>query len=76
MSGEKWDCEVLVIGSGPTGSTAALALATYGVNVHVISRWNWVANTPRAHITNQRTMEVFRELGIEEECYKYATPGI
>ncbi|MBV4396594.1 FAD-dependent monooxygenase [Advenella alkanexedens] len=74
MSQEKLDCDVLVIGSGPTGSTLALALASYGIKVHVVSRWNWVANTPRAHITNQRTMEVFRELGIEEECYKYATP--
>ena len=26
----------------------------------------WTANTPRAHITNQRTMEVFRDLGIED----------
>lgn len=69
-----FDTDVLVVGSGPTGSTMALALATYGVKVQVISRWNWVANSPRAHITNQRTMEVFRDLGIEEECYKYATP--
>lgn len=69
-----YDTDVLVIGSGPTGSTLALALASYGVRVHVVSRWNWVANTPRAHITNQRTMEVFRDLGIEQECYKYATP--
>lgn len=71
---DRFDCDVLVIGSGPTGSTVALALASYGVSVHVVSRWNWVANTPRAHITNQRTMEVFRDLGIESECYKYATP--
>lgn len=70
----QFDTDVLIIGSGPTGSTAALALATYGVSVHVVSRWNFVANTPRAHITNQRTMEVFRELGIESDCYKYATP--
>lgn len=70
----EFDIDVLIIGSGPTGSTAALALASYGIKTQVISRWNWVANTPRAHITNQRTMEVFRDLGIEKECYKYATP--
>lgn len=74
MKIEKWDFDVLVVGSGPTGSTMALALASYGIKVHVISRWNWVANTPRAHITNQRTMEVFRDLGIEADCYKHATP--
>jgi 2,4-dichlorophenol 6-monooxygenase len=40
----------------------------------MVSRWNWLANTPRAHITNQRTMEVFRDLDIEEEVIRQATP--
>ncbi|MBS1129636.1 MAG: 2,4-dichlorophenol 6-monooxygenase, partial [Proteobacteria bacterium] len=70
----KFDTDVLVIGSGPTGAAAALALATYGIRCHMISRWNWLADTPRAHITNQRTMEVLRDLEIEEESYRYATP--
>jgi len=52
----------------------ALALATYGVRAHMVSRWNWLADTPRAHITNQRTMEVFRDLGISDEIARYATP--
>lgn len=65
--------DVLVVGTGPTGAAAALALATYGVRVHVVSRWNWLANSPRAHITNQRTMEVLRDLGVEEEATRHAT---
>lgn len=69
-----FDTDVLVVGTGPTGSTAALALATYGIRVHAVSRWNWLANTPRAHITNQRTVEVLRDLGVEDEATKYATP--
>lgn len=68
------DTDVLVVGTGPTGATTALALATYGIKVHMVSRWNWLANTPRAHITNQRAMEVVRDLGIEQEVLKYATP--
>jgi len=60
--------DVLIVGTGPTGAAAALALATYGVRVHVVSRWNWLANSPRAHITNQRTLEALRDLGIEEEA--------
>jgi 2,4-dichlorophenol 6-monooxygenase len=72
MSG--FDTDVLVIGTGPTGAAAALALATYGIRVHAVTRWNWVANTPRAHITNQRTLEVLRDLGVEAEATQHATP--
>ena len=69
-----FDTDVLVVGTGPTGAAAALALATYGVRVHAVTRWNWLANTPRAHITNQRTVEVFRDLGIEDKMVAMAMP--
>ena len=38
------------------------------------NRYRWLANTPRAHITNQRTMEVLRDLGqnVEDEAYMHA----
>ena len=66
--------DVLIIGSGPAGSTAALALATYGIDHLVVTKYRWTADTPRAHITNQRTMEVFRDLGVEEQVNALATP--
>lgn len=68
------DTDVLVVGSGPTGGTCALALATYGVRVRVVSKWNWLANGPRAHIVNQRALEVLRDLGVEQEVSSVATP--
>ena len=71
---EAYDADVLVVGSGPTGATCALALATYGVRVRVATKWNWLANTPRAHITNQRTLEVLRDLGVEEEATSVGSP--
>ena len=69
-----FDVDVLVVGTGPMGAATSLALATYGVRVHAVTRTNWLADTPRAHITNQRTVEVIRDLGIEDEAAKYATP--
>jgi 2,4-dichlorophenol 6-monooxygenase len=68
--------DVLVIGTGPAGSATAALLASYGVDVMVVNRYRWLANTPRAHITNQRTMEVLRDLGpeVEAEAYLHATP--
>ena len=67
--------DVLVIGSGPAGGGAALALAALGVEHMVITKYRWTANTPRAHITNQRTMEIFRDLGVEDDVAAQATPN-
>ncbi|NUL49036.1 2,4-dichlorophenol 6-monooxygenase [Cellulosimicrobium funkei] len=69
-----FDTDVFIVGTGPTGATAALALATYGVRTMMVSQWSWLANTPRAHITNQRAVEVLRDLGLEEEAKLYAVP--
>lgn len=67
--------DVLIIGTGPAGSAAAALLSTYGVETMVVNRYRWLANTPRAHITNQRTMEVLRDLGrdVEDEAYMFAS---
>ena len=58
---------VLIIGAGPAGATLALVLAKHhGIKSIVVSRHRGTANTPRAHIFNQRAMEVMRDLGLEE----------
>lgn len=67
--------DILIIGTGPAGSATAALLSSYGVDNLVINRYRWLATTPRAHITNQRTMEVLRDLGreVENEAYLHAT---
>jgi 2,4-dichlorophenol 6-monooxygenase len=67
--------DVLIIGTGPAGSATAALLSSYGVENLVVNRYRWLANTPRAHITNQRTMEVLRDLGpeVEAEAMLHAT---
>ena len=71
---KQYDTDVLIVGTGPAGSTLGLALANYGVKVQLFTQFNWLANSPRAHITNQRAMEVLRDLGIEEQVKEIATP--
>ncbi|MER5794027.1 FAD-dependent monooxygenase [Streptomyces sp. NPDC001980] len=65
--------DVVVVGSGPAGAAAALLLSTLGVDNIMITKYRWTANTPRAHITNQRAMEVFRDVGIEDQVLADAT---
>ncbi|KAI9024617.1 FAD binding domain protein [Hyaloraphidium curvatum] len=68
------DTDVLIVGSGPAGAAMGLALSTYGVKNLVVTKYRWLADTPRAHITNMRTMEVLRDLGVEDEVNLYAAP--
>ena len=67
---------VMIVGSGPAGSAAAALLSSQGIDNLLINRHRWLANTPRAHITNQRCMEVLRDLGpeVEADAYQNATP--
>ncbi|MBY4569689.1 phenol 2-monooxygenase [Gordonia sihwensis] len=72
--GDIVETDVLIVGSGPGGASAALFLSTLGIPNIVITKYRWTANTPRAHITNQRSMEVFRDMGIEDQVLAEATP--
>ncbi|MEV6272812.1 FAD-dependent monooxygenase [Kribbella sp. NPDC051936] len=65
--------DVLIVGSGPAGGAASLFLSTYGIDNIVLTRHGWTANTPRAHITNQRTIELMRDMGIEDQVVDKGT---
>jgi 2,4-dichlorophenol 6-monooxygenase len=65
---------VLIVGAGPAGLTLALALARHGVAALTVEKHPSTAHTPRAHIINQRTVEIFRALGISEKFHEVAIP--
>jgi len=65
--------DVLIVGTGPAGGAASLFLSSYGIDNVVLTRYGWTANTPRAHITNQRTIELMRDMGIEDQVIDKGT---
>ncbi len=56
---------VLISGGGPVGLTASLLLSRHGVRSLLVERHPSTALTPKARGINARTMEVFRQCGID-----------
>jgi 2,4-dichlorophenol 6-monooxygenase len=71
---EAVEVPVLIVGAGPAGLALSVALSRYGVRHLVVERHRSTAHTPRAHIINQRTVEIFRHLGISDRFHAVATP--
>jgi putative polyketide hydroxylase len=59
------DIPVLISGGGPVGLTASLLLSRHGVRSLLVERHPSTALTPKARGINARTMEVFRQYGVD-----------
>lgn len=57
---------VLIVGSGPAGMLLALQLARNGVPSTLIERNLDTTKWPKMDVTNCRSMELFRRLGIHD----------
>ena len=55
---------VLIVGGGPVGMTLALELARRGVTCTLVERNATTTRHPKMDITNARSMELFRKLGL------------
>ncbi len=68
------DCEVLVVGAGPTGLAAALALAAQGVHVSIIDESATRHREARASAVHARTLELLAPYGVADRIVAYANP--
>jgi len=59
------DIDVLVVGAGPVGLTAALLLHALGLSVEIIDQRDGPQRAPAAHVVNARTFEIWRQLGLD-----------
>ncbi|MBS7350351.1 MAG: FAD-dependent monooxygenase, partial [Comamonas sp.] len=63
-----------IVGAGPSGLVTSILLANMGIKNIVINKYPSPSPGPRSHITNQRAMEIFRDLGLEEQAKALSTP--
>ncbi|WP_375002499.1 FAD-dependent monooxygenase [Aeromicrobium sp. CTD01-1L150] len=66
---------VLIVGGGGAGLTASMMLSTLGVESLLVSSLPHTSTLPKAHVLNQRAMEIFTEAGVAPEIYQRSTPA-
>jgi len=70
--------DVLVVGAGPTGMTAAIELARRNVSVRIVERRTTPSTSSKALVMHARTLELMDILGVADEMVHrgYTSPGI
>jgi hypothetical protein len=66
------EVDVLVVGAGPVGLTAAALLHRLGMAVAIIDRRDGPQRAPAAHVINARSFEIWRQIGLNVERLRAA----
>jgi 2-polyprenyl-6-methoxyphenol hydroxylase-like FAD-dependent oxidoreductase len=65
---------VLIAGAGPVGMTLAFELAFRGVACVIVEKNHTTTSHPKMDITNGRSMELFRRIGLSDRLREVAVP--
>jgi 2-polyprenyl-6-methoxyphenol hydroxylase-like FAD-dependent oxidoreductase len=65
---------VLIVGGGPVGLAASILLSRHGVGSLLVERNPTTAQHPKATVVNARSMELFRQWGIEAQVRAQGVP--
>lgn len=65
---------VLIVGGGGAGLTASMLFSKLSVDTLLINALPTTSVLPKAHVLNQRAMEIFTDAGVADEIYAQGTP--
>lgn len=68
------EIQVLIAGGGPVGLVTALELNRQGIKTILVERNVTTTQHPKMDITNGRSAEIFRRLGVLEDARRQAVP--
>ena len=65
---------VLIVGGGGAGLTASMLLSKLEIRHILVSSLPHTSLLPKAHVLNQRTLEIFEEVGVADRVLKQSAP--
>ena len=71
---EEEEVPVLIVGGGGAGLTSSMLLARLGVEHLLVSARPRTSDLPKAHVLNQRAMEVLEDAGVAGAIAERSTP--
>ena len=73
-AGAEEQVPVLIVGGGGAGLTSSMLLARLGVEHLLVSARPQTSDLPKAHVLNQRAMEVLDDAGVAGAIAERSTP--
>ena len=73
-AGADEEVPVLIVGGGGAGLTSSMLLARLGVEHLLVSARPQTSDLPKAHVLNQRAMEVLDDVGVAGAIAQRGTP--
>ena len=74
-AGAEEEVPVLIVGGGGAGLTSSMLLARLGVEHLLVSARPTTSDLPKAHVLNQRAMEVLEDVGVAGTIAERGTPA-